>query len=825
MAIQHQWIVSQIGPRQNYILPRGFDAIGQFKRLYTDIWCPRSIHSAMLRGGKSMSALAAHSHPDVAPAKVVHCNMKAMLHAARRWRKPPTSVEARYLDDLHVGEAFDEFVCANLRRWAQLDPRTDAFIGASGGCLATMALLRQRGVLTVVDQTDPAKTQEEITVAEAAKWPGWEPPRQLVPQAYWDRLAAEWNRADRVLVNSQWSRAALIRQGAPPQKIVVVPPPYEPLAASAALPGPKDRPLTVLWLGSVVLRKGIQYLIEAAKLLRNTDLKFIVAGPIGITPQALATAPPNMDFPGEISAEQTNQLYRRADIFVLPTLSDGMAITQLEAMNRGLPVITTPNCGEVVTDGVDGLIVPPGNANALADAIARLNQDRELLNEMSQSAFLRSTQFLPSNRAREIEAAVRGAVIEPLTPARVAVVQDGSRLHYAVSLALHRAGALEVMFTEWLLKNSFFWRCVGAAVRATGSSALRGVLERRCDEIPASRVRINPSLLVRLRKGRSRYATSEAYYQWASQEVGNWVKRSSLDRANVLFGFIRNIDPALCRMCHERGILTVGDQIIAPSAVEAMEFRRQSERWPDWEQQSERPDFDLVEQVERASWAALDRITCASDYVRHGLVSQGVSDDKIDVIPYPIDASKYPVEPRDGRRGPLVVGFVGAVGLRKGAPYFHEVAKRLAGENLKFVMVGPILLTDAAARAMAPQVQLAGRVPRSQVANHLRQFDLFLFPSTCEGAAGAAMEAMAYGLPVIASPNAGSSVRDGIDGLIRNYDDVDGLAAAVQRLADDPALRLQMGREARKQAEALHLGWYGRRMLDVMETALRLRAK
>jgi glycosyltransferase involved in cell wall biosynthesis len=167
-----------------------------------------------------------------------------------------------------------------------------------------------------------------------------------------------------------------------------------------------------------------------------------------------------------------------------------------------------------------------------------------------------------------------------------------------------------------------------------------------------------------------------------------------------------------------------------------------------------------------------------------------------------------------------VVGFVGAVGLRKGAPYFLEIAKRLGNENLKFVMVGPVLLTETAARSMSRHVELAGRVARSQVADFLRRFDIFLFPSTCEGAAGAAMEAMALGLPVIASPNAGTSVRDGIDGLIRDYDDIDALAAAVQRLAGDAALRLQMGREARKRAETFHIDWYGRRLVEVMESAL-----
>jgi glycosyltransferase involved in cell wall biosynthesis len=82
----------------------------------------------------------------------------------------------------------------------------------------------------------------------------------------------------------------------------------------------------------------------------------------------------------------------------LPTISDGFAITQLEAMAHGLPVITTPNCGQVVTDGVDGFIVPVRDSQALADAIARLDGDRPLLRTMSANTLLTVQKYdLPSN--------------------------------------------------------------------------------------------------------------------------------------------------------------------------------------------------------------------------------------------------------------------------------------------------------------------------------------------------------------------------------------------------------------------------------------------
>lgn len=71
-----------------------------------------------------------------------------------------------------------------------------------------------------------------------------------------------------------------------------------------------------------------------------------------------------------------------SDVFVLPTLSDGFAITQLEALAHGLPVITTPNCGRVVEDGKTGFIVPPRDSQKLAEAILRFVRNRDLVRQM-----------------------------------------------------------------------------------------------------------------------------------------------------------------------------------------------------------------------------------------------------------------------------------------------------------------------------------------------------------------------------------------------------------------------------------------------------------
>jgi glycosyltransferase involved in cell wall biosynthesis len=134
-------------------------------------------------------------------------------------------------------------------------------------------------------------------------------------------------------------------------------------------------------------------LLQAARLLAAEKIHFDVVGPIGISEEAMKSAPANVTFHGQASRDQASLWYQKADVFVLPTLSDGFALTQLEAMAHGLPVIATPNCGEVVTPEKDGLIVLPGDAEALASAILRYLAEPDFLRQNQAAARQKVGQF------------------------------------------------------------------------------------------------------------------------------------------------------------------------------------------------------------------------------------------------------------------------------------------------------------------------------------------------------------------------------------------------------------------------------------------------
>jgi glycosyltransferase involved in cell wall biosynthesis len=251
----------------------------------------------------------------------------------------------------------------------------------------------------------------DLVRAEEKRWPGWALRETNVPEDYFRRREQEWALADSIVVNSEFSRQALIRQGVPAGKLTVIPLCYETEDGEPKA-GPREagttfshqRPLKILFLGQVILRKGVQYLIEAAKLLSGEPVRFDIVGPIGIREEALRSVPANLTFHGRAVRDQAAGWYRQADLFVLPTLSDGFALTQIEAMAHGLPVIATPNCGDVVTPGVDGQIVPAGDAKALADAIMGYVKQSGLLADQREAALRKAGQFTLPHLAKNLAA-------------------------------------------------------------------------------------------------------------------------------------------------------------------------------------------------------------------------------------------------------------------------------------------------------------------------------------------------------------------------------------------------------------------------------------
>jgi glycosyltransferase involved in cell wall biosynthesis len=385
-------IVSQLGARQHYEVAMLCHSSNALVRLHTDA---ANVIPAAVRKAIPISGLGAMRRLLGRTIDLPQSKLQTYPMAAAYWhlrlRAAKADRKAAYDLYLRQGQAFAQNVARSL---AKEDFTT--FFGFSSACLETLEEAKALGRLAVVDEIAPTHLEDDIIATEHSRFQGWEPSFARTPESFLRRIEAEWAAADRILVNSQWSCDALKASGAEGRKIHVVPIGYSPPRLSAA---PKQRapgePLRVLWLGTLNLRKGIPYALEAARMLEGAPVQFTFAGPIAIDLERAAPLPRNSKFVGQVPRANTEQLWQDHHVFLLPTLSDGFAITQIEAMAHGLPVIVTPCCGLVVSDGVDGRVIPARDADAIAKALKAFLDTEMDLTATSNAALRTAARFSP----------------------------------------------------------------------------------------------------------------------------------------------------------------------------------------------------------------------------------------------------------------------------------------------------------------------------------------------------------------------------------------------------------------------------------------------
>jgi glycosyltransferase involved in cell wall biosynthesis len=153
-------------------------------------------------------------------------------------------------------------------------------------------------------------------------------------------------------------------------------------------------PGQIFFAGSNALMKGLPDLARAADILkqRYPQMDFRIAGLIDTKIQKMSECR-SLHFVGRLSRGRMEEEYLAADMFVLPTHSEGLAGAVLEAIAAGCPVITTKCAGIGITHMVDGILVPPGEVNALVGAIEKVYKDRKYRNTLASHTLALATNY------------------------------------------------------------------------------------------------------------------------------------------------------------------------------------------------------------------------------------------------------------------------------------------------------------------------------------------------------------------------------------------------------------------------------------------------
>ena len=389
-----KWLCCQLGAREHYAIPRALFRVDMLAYLLTDAWVPPS--SLLAKICDSRSKLRGRFHSELPDARVRAFNSSLivfeMLARVRRlggW----TKIIAR-------NGWFQRKVVSFLRSQLSTIDYQPTLLSYSYTALEPFRYAKAHGWKTLLVQIDPGPEEEAIVAEEAARVrelaAGWQP----APTEYWALWREECKLADRIVVNSEWSREALVRRGVPREKVSVIPLAYEvTLLLDHETTRPRqreypdrftfERPMRVLFLGLINLRKGIARLLEAARILRDEPVEFWMVGPVETAHASPIGNAGRVKWFGPVTRDQATEFYKDADVFILPTLSDGFAMTQLEAQAHGLPVIASKFCGKVVDNGLDGIVLEEPTAACIAAVLRDCIADTDRLQKLAAASRLR----------------------------------------------------------------------------------------------------------------------------------------------------------------------------------------------------------------------------------------------------------------------------------------------------------------------------------------------------------------------------------------------------------------------------------------------------
>jgi glycogen(starch) synthase len=217
-------------------------------------------------------------------------------------------------------------------------------------------------------------------------------------------LIERWGEhfAEAVLVITPRLYTLLLADGVDENRVHLIPPGVNP----SLFEGPFEDPFAgvgkphVLFVGRLAPQKGVGTLVAAAGLLEDPSAQVLLVGD-GPERKALERESKRIGyadrvhFMGFVAHERLPAVLAHADLLVLPSIYEELGTVLLEAMQAGLPIVASKTGGipDVIEDGVNGLLVPPGNPGALARAIDRLLADRDLARRLSEEARQRAKDY------------------------------------------------------------------------------------------------------------------------------------------------------------------------------------------------------------------------------------------------------------------------------------------------------------------------------------------------------------------------------------------------------------------------------------------------
>ena len=202
----------------------------------------------------------------------------------------------------------------------------------------------------------------------------------------------EYEQADAITVPSGFVHRSFLGEGVPEGKLHRIPygvnlDAFQPCAK-------RDQEFRILFVGQLSVRKGLHYLLQAFSRAALPNARLVLVGGAQAEAEELLRRYPvaNLERTGILPRPEVARQMSRASVMVLPSVEEGLAVVQAQALACGCPVIASVNTGseDLFEDGRQGFIVPNRDVEAIATGLVRLQEDRQLRAQMSAAALARA---------------------------------------------------------------------------------------------------------------------------------------------------------------------------------------------------------------------------------------------------------------------------------------------------------------------------------------------------------------------------------------------------------------------------------------------------
>jgi glycosyltransferase involved in cell wall biosynthesis len=344
----------------------------------------RSVHvDACLLPGKAAGALERIAGPRVANRVVRD------IPAARIHRHPQLTIAARVRRRLRLSGQDTAVVDRMLIRiFASIARQcgSEAVVGTQSSCLE---LFEDRAYRIMEQVSAPPNYERAVAAEELASFPGWAP-EAMTRSSPWDhRVEAEWQAADLIWVPSRHLISISEESGADPLKFRIIPYPIaRPQPARTIRNFGGRAGLRVVFAGTLMLQKGVQYIYEALHKRPDLPVQMEFFGSVNLTPLGVRRLTEVGTVHGPVPRAQLFEEFRRADVLLFPSLSDGSALVTLEATALGLPVVATEEAGAPAS----AMVIPSRSPEAIIEAIEALADDPARLERLSAAGLAEATK-------------------------------------------------------------------------------------------------------------------------------------------------------------------------------------------------------------------------------------------------------------------------------------------------------------------------------------------------------------------------------------------------------------------------------------------------